>query len=66
VRSHISWREKRNTIYKDVGGLGESHIDWRRERISARTLGAEGGWIVRSHIGWGEQIILCKGVETSP
>ena len=31
------------------------------------TLGLEGGWIVRSHIGWkGEQSILYKGVKTSP
>ena len=33
-----------------VGGLG-SHINWRRERMPARTLGSEGGWSVRSHIG---------------
>ena len=32
-----------------------------------RTLGTEGGWIVRSHIGWREERnILYKGVETSP
>ena len=30
-------------------------------------MGLEGGWIVRSHIGWGgERNILYKGVETSP
>ena len=29
--------------------------------------GPQGGWIVRSHIGWrGEQSIPYKGVETSP
>ena len=34
--------------------------------MPARTLGTEGGWIVRFHIGWrGEQSILYKGVETS-
>ena len=44
-----------------------SHIDWREERVPARILGLEGGWIVRSHIGWrGEQNIFYKGVETSP
>ena len=43
-----------------------SHIDWRMERVPARTLGPKGGWIVRSHIGWGgERNILHKGVETS-
>ena len=25
------------------GGGGESHIDWRRERVPARMLGLEGG-----------------------
>ena len=30
-----------------------SHIDRRKERVLARTLDSEGGWIVRSHIGWG-------------
>ena len=25
---------------------GQSHIDWRKERVPARTLGPEGGWIV--------------------
>ena len=32
-----------------------------------RTLGPQGGWIVRSHISWrGERNIAYKGVETSP
>ena len=36
-------------------------------RVPARMLGLEGGWIVRSHIGrGGEQNILYKGVEISP
>ena len=44
-----------------------SHIDWKRERVPARLLDLEGGWIVRFHIGWGgERNILYKGVETSP
>ena len=35
--------------------------------MSARTLGPEGGWIVRSHIGWGgKRNIVYKGVETFP
>ena len=35
--------------------------------MPARTLGIEGGWIVRSHIGWGgERNIIYKGVETTP
>ena len=35
--------------------------------MPARTLGPEGGWIVRSHIGWGgERSIFYKDVETSP
>ena len=29
-----------------------THIDWREERAPARTLGPEGGWIVRFHIDW--------------
>ena len=45
----------------------KSHINWRRERVPAKTLGPEKGWIVRSHIVWrGEQSILYKGVKTSP
>ena len=47
------------------GGLGVPH---RLEKgpSSARTLGPEGGWIGRSHIGWrGERNILYKGVEIS-
>ena len=48
------------------GWTGGSHIDWRRERVPARTLGPEGGWIERSHIGWGgERNNLYKSVETS-
>ena len=36
-----------------------SHIDWRGERVPTRTLGSEGGWIVRFHIGWrGERNIV--------
>ena len=29
-----------------------SHLDWREERGTVRTLAPEGGWIVRSHIDW--------------
>ena len=30
-------------------------------------LGSEGGWIVMSHIGWGEeQTTIYKGVKTFP
>ena len=33
--------------------------------MPARTLGPEGGWIVMSHIGWGEeQTTIYKCVET--
>ena len=32
-----------------------SHIGWRNERVVVRTLGLEGGWIVRFNIGWGEE-----------
>ena len=49
------------------GWIGRSHIDGRRERVAVRTLGPEGGWIVRSYISWGgERNTLYKGVETSP
>ena len=35
--------------------------------MPARTLGPQGGWIVKSHIGWREERnIPYKGVETSP
>ena len=48
-------------------GGGLSRIDWRKERVPARTLGPEGGWIVMFHIGWGgEQTTVYKGVETFP
>ena len=43
----------------EEGGLGE--------RVPMRTLGVEGGWTVKSHIGWGgERSIFYKGVETCP
>ena len=63
--------DTRQCASKDVeprrGWTGESHIDWRREQVSARTLGLEGGWIVRSHVSWGgKRSILYKGMETSP
>ena len=63
--------DKRHCANKDVeprrGLIGGSHIDWRRERVPARMLGPEWGWIVRSHIGWGvERSIIYKGVKTSP
>ena len=36
-------------------------------KSARRTLGPEGGWIVMSHIGWGEeQTTIYKGVETFP
>ena len=58
---------------KDAGLKGgvdlgaRSHIDWRKKRVSAMTLGPEGRWIVMYHIGWGrEQTIIYKGVKTFP
>ena len=47
----------------------ECEISHRLERGTSASddIGPQMGWIVRSHIGWGgEQIILFKGVETSP
>ena len=40
--------DTRQYASKDAGprrgvDLGRSHIDWRKERVSARTLGPEGG-----------------------
>ena len=56
--------DTRRCASKDAGlqrGLnGESHINWRRERVQART---QRRWIVRSHVG---RSILYKGAETSP
>ena len=41
------------------------NFDWTQ--VLAKALGLKGGWIVRSHFGWGgERNILYKGVETSP
>ena len=38
-----------------------AHIDWKKKRVPARTLGSD----VMSHIDWeGEQNIIYKGVET--
>ena len=55
------------TLGPEGGGLEGHILIGERERVLARTLGLEGGWIVRSHIGWtGERIILYKGVETFP
>jgi len=49
---------------KDGWIWGWSHIDWRKERVPARTL-APKGWIVMSHIGWGgEQTTIYKNIET--
>ena len=46
----------RRCASKDAGprrgvDLVGPHIDWRKERVPARTLGPEGGWIVIFHIG---------------
>ena len=42
-----------------VGKENEMGVDWgvqyrleKRERVPAKTLSPEGGWIVRSHVGW--------------
>ena len=66
--SHCSPKGGGGTLGPKGGWIwGLSHIDWRKERVLARTLGPEGGWIVMSHIGWGgEQITIYKGVETFP
>ena len=46
---------------------GQSHIDWRKERVPVRTLGPEGGWIMMSHIDWGgEKTTIYKRVDTFP
>ena len=58
--------DKRWCVSKDTGPRRgwiwwRSHIDWRKERVPARTLGPEGGWIVTSHIGWGgEQTLFIR------
>ena len=42
--------------------VSELDIEW----CASRDTGSEGGWIVRSHIGWrGQRNILYNGVETS-
>ena len=46
-----------------VRTLDPKGVDWECQRM----LGSKGGWIVRSHIGWGgEPSMLYKDVETSP
>ena len=46
----------------DGGWIGGSYIDWRRERVAARTLGPEGGVDCEiSHPLGGERSILYKG-----
>ena len=48
----------------DPAGLNQR---LEKERVSARTLGPEGGWIVMSHIRWGgEQTTIYKSVKTFP
>ena len=32
------------------GWIVRSHVEWRVQRVSVRTLGPEGRWVVRSHI----------------
>ena len=55
------------TLGHKGGGFGGVPHDWRKERVPARTLGPEKGWIVRSQIDWGgERNTLYKSVETSP
>ena len=59
------------TLSPEWGGLGGFHIDWRGERVPAKTLGLKegggGGWVMRSHIDWREERnILYKGMEISP
>ena len=39
MRTHVGWR-------------GEQNISVEISLYHTRTLGPEGGWIVRSHIGW--------------
>ena len=53
--------EKGKSVSEDAGprrgvdcDVPQSHIDWRKERVSARTLGPEGEWITT----------IYKGVET--
>ena len=63
--------DTRRCASKDVGhrrgvDLVVSQIDWIKERVSARTLGPEGGWIVISHIGWGGEQNIFYGVKTFP
>ena len=62
--------ETKRRASKDVGPQrgGELGVPRRLEKgMSAKEDARfKGGWIVRSHIGWGrEQNILHKGVETS-
>ena len=36
-------------------------------QCASEDAGSQGGWIVRSHVGWrGERNIPYKGVKTSP
>ena len=53
------------TLGPKGGGFRADPHRLEEERVSTRTFGPEGGWIVMSHIDWGgEQITIYKGVET--
>ena len=54
------------TLGPEVGGLeGPTSIGEGNE-CQRGCWALKGGWIVRSHVGWGgERNILYKGVETS-
>ena len=42
-----------------------SHIDWRKERVPARTLGPKGGWIVICSLK-GVDIRRCANKDAGP
>ena len=48
------WVDTRQCASKNAGPQrgwiwGRSHIDWRNERVTSRTVNPEGGWIVMFH-----------------
>ena len=63
IRNGLKW-----TIFVSGGlGLLQMVSEPGSGQCASEDTGPQGGWIVRSHIGWrGERSSPCKGVETSP
>ena len=63
----VSELDTRRCTNENVGPKGglivRSHIDWKEEQVSVRTLGPKGGLIVRSHIDWKEEEVSVRTLD---